>query len=229
MRQIILFALLGCVAAAAEGPRFQTVSFTPNRSGSQAFTVKVQAKPDPVKLTMLNVSLHQCLQHAYSVKQYQVSGPAWVKSARYDIVATLPPGTAPDQVWPALQALLTERLQVSVRREQKELPTYALTVAKDGPKLQRPAGSSISADPNPTATVRLDHASLEKFSDELSRKTNRPVIDATGIPGTFDFDLRYSASLSSALQRQLGLKLEKRKAPVDILIVDHAVRTPAGL
>jgi len=149
-------------------------------------------------------------------------GSAQLVSPRFDR-GTLPPGTAADQVWPALQALLGERLQVSIRREKKELPIYALTVAKNGPKLHRAGESGARplaprSDESPSGTLRLDNASLVKFCDELSRKTDRPVVDATGIPGTFDFDLGYwragdmsGRSVFGAVERQLGLKLEPRK------------------
>jgi len=236
MRPIILCAALVWASGAAESTRFETASLTPSRASRDAYSVKVQATPEPVRLTMENVTLKFCVQQAYSVTDYQVSGPAWINHTRYDIVATLPSGTAPDQVWGALQTLLGERLKVAIRREKKEVPVYLLHVAKNGPKLGQAeivrtegAHSVIEG----SGTLRLDNASLAKFCDELSRCLDRPVVDATGIPGAFDFNLRYAKagdmfgpSIFSALERQLGLKLDRAKRFIELIIVDHAVRKP---
>jgi uncharacterized protein (TIGR03435 family) len=231
MRGVILCTGLVCLASAAENPIFETVSLAPNHSGSHSYFMNLQAKPEPVKLTMQNVSLRFCVQEAYSVKEYQVSGPNWINRTRYDIVATLAPGVAPDQVWPALQRLLFERLRVSIRKETKELRGYTLTVAKSGPKFHR--ASDRSSGKRNAATLRLDNASIAKFCDEISRRMKRPVVDATGLTGSFDFELSYGVtahlsgpSIFSALERQLGLKLETGKVPVDLLVFDRAVRTP---
>ena len=118
MMRVIVCAGLVCVASAAERPRFDAASITPNASSTQFFSVQVQSSPEPVTLTMKNVSLKRCVQQAYSVKEYQVSGPGWIATAKYDIVATLSPGTAQDHVWTALQALLAERLKLSMAGEK---------------------------------------------------------------------------------------------------------------
>jgi len=185
--------------------------------------------------------LKRCVQQAYSVREYQVSGPGWIATAKYDIVATLSPGTAQDHVWPALQALLAERLKLSIRREKKVLPIYALTVGKNGPTLRAAGegGSQAGASSHrehSSGALRLDHVSMAQFSETLSRDVDRPVLDTTGIAGTFDFDLEYAKngdpagpSIFTALQQQLGLRLERRKEPVEVLIVEGAVRIPTGL
>jgi uncharacterized protein (TIGR03435 family) len=246
MMRIVLCAGLIFAASAAENPRFETVSIAPNRSGIDAYSGHLQMTPEPVTLILHNVSLKFCVQQAYSLKEYQVSGPGWIKSRKYDITTTLAPGTPLEQVWPALQTLLAERFKLAIRRERKELPVYSLTIAQDGPKLHATAGGyggPLEFQPgsrrdrigdrsgqSASGTLRLRNGSIAKFCAELSRYTNRPVLDSTGIAGTFDFELRYgkngdtSAPISTALQQQLGLKLEPGKAAVDLLIIEKAVQ-----
>jgi uncharacterized protein (TIGR03435 family) len=231
MRSILISAGLVFAAVAAASPKFETVSLVPSRAARERYSFQLRTKPGPVQLTMRNVSLAFCIEQAYAVKDYQVSGPGWLKKARYDIVATLPRGTDAEDVWPALQALLADRFQVAIQRDRKDLKIYALTVAGKGEKLRRAGQSkpqSVSADSD--SSIRLDHVPLSKLCDALTRKTNRPVLDATGLDGVFDIDLHYAAgdtpgpSLFRAVESQLGLKLEPKKGPVDILIVEHAVR-----
>jgi uncharacterized protein (TIGR03435 family) len=240
------------IAAPESAPmftRFETVSIEPSHSTSGAYSGKVEARADqPVKLTLRNVSLKFCIQQAYSVKEYQIAGPGWIKNTTYNITATLAPGTSPDRVWPALRILLVERFKVSIRRETKELPIYALTIAKDGPKLQAsadddvghlgfqpasPYGMPFRSGENASGTLRLTKTSMEEFCGNLSRTTNRPVLDRTGIAGTFDFALRYGRrgdtsepSIFTAVQRQLGLKLQPDKGAIDMLIVESALKKP---
>ncbi len=249
MRRFILYAGLVCAASAAETPRFETVSIAMSRSSGGAYSGKLQAKAGLVQLILKNVSLTFCVQQAYSIREYQVSGPGWTQDPRYDIVATLAPGAAPEEVWPALQTLLAERWKLAVRWEKKVLPVYALTVAPNGPKLPAASapvsgallfqpGSGVAPGPHGGAsasgTVRLDSASMAQFCANLSRKTDHPVVDATGVAGTFAFDLRYgtesdtSASIFTALQRQLGLRLEPRKEAIDMMIIERALRTPVA-
>jgi uncharacterized protein (TIGR03435 family) len=212
------------------------VSVTPDHAGASALSAQVEARPgQPVKLTLQNVSLKFCVQQAFRVQEYQVSGPGWIKKANYDILATLPAGAAPDQVWPALQTLLAERFKLSFRREMKELPAYALTVATNGPKMRAATAPSIEIRFLPVSrdggryssgSLRPDRASIAEFCANLSKETHRPVLTHTGIPGFFDFELEYRSvsAIPLALQKQLGLKLEPQKESIEMLIVEDAVR-----
>lgn len=243
---MITAALLSLgLAAKGEGTEFATVSIARSHSSSLGYSGHVESKPgQPVRLTLQNVSLAFCIQHAYAVKEYQVTGPGWMKKARYDITATLPPGSALSQVWLALQALLAERLKLSIRREQKDMSIYTLAVAKNGPKLH-PASDATSGafkfqgggrdvtDVAGSGTLRLDNASISEFCGMLSGRAKRPVLDATGISGNFDFELHYrrprdmyGLSISDALEKQLGLRLEPQKGPVETIVVESAIRTP---
>ncbi len=92
---------------------------------------------DPGRIRYPFMNLKQLLTTAYDVKAYQISGPAWLDSERYDITATMAPGTTKEQFQVMLQNLLAERFKVAIHRETKELPMYSLVVAKSGSKLKR--------------------------------------------------------------------------------------------
>jgi uncharacterized protein (TIGR03435 family) len=178
---VALLSTATATAGSESNLRFDTVSIAPSRSTSRAYSGKVEAKLErPIQVILQNVTLLFCIQQAYSVKEYQILGPGWIKRARYDITATLPPGSAPDRVWPALQTLLAERFNVSIRRETRELPVYALAAAKQGPKLhpavdgnrpvevptRKPRGRG-----SPIGSKRLRHAAVgQRFGTGILRR-----------------------------------------------------------
>ena len=218
MWRIVLCAGVVWAVSAADGPRFETASIQPNRSGDRLYSMRVQILPGPITVTIHNATLKFCVQQAYSVKEYQVGGPGWIDKARYNIVAVLPTGAAPGEVGPALQTLLTERLKLSVRREEKDMAIYALTVGANGPNLRPAIGRDVQGTGRPASregstSLQVDNFSIDKFCEDLSRYADRPVLDATGLPGTFDFELQLEgrwkvrgASISNALERKFGLK-----------------------
>jgi uncharacterized protein (TIGR03435 family) len=221
---------------------------------------------DPEFLRYSNVPLKIVLMQAYDVKSWQVSGPDWLNTARFDISARVPEGTAKDQMLAMLRNLLAARFQMSVHRETKELPIYALLVDKRGFKL-KPAADAPS-DPNSIANVtqkegkdgfpllapggpglvvetrngraRLSgfNADLSKLANQLSNQLGRPVFDQSGVAGVFDFALYYRpenaaaddsnsyAGIFDALREQLGLRLEARKGPVEMLVIDRVEKVP---
>ena len=118
------------------GPRaFEVASVkraTPSPGGGSNSSMRL----DPGRLTCTNVSLKKLIWESYSVKEYQVAGPDWISTEIYDIAATLPPGTTGDEVRLMIQTLLAERFKLTLRRETREMPVYALVVGKNGSKLQ---------------------------------------------------------------------------------------------
>jgi uncharacterized protein (TIGR03435 family) len=134
-----------------------------------------------------------------------------------------------------LQRLLAERFHLAVHRGTKEVSGYALIVAKGGPKLKESKAQAGRSYILPESVV-IDHATMDHFASVLARPAGRPVVDATGISGVFDINLKYARegdanserpSLFTALQEQLGLKLEPRKVSQETIIVDHVDRIPA--
>lgn len=188
------------------------------------------------RFTATGVSLTVLAEIAYGVKDYQISaGPRWIQSDRYDIAAKAGEDTSDDQFKLMLQTLLEDRFKLQFHREMKDLSVYALVAAKNGPKLKKSAdGTPYSRRVNASGwTVsNLDMAGL---AARLSRELGRPVVDMTGLTGGYDFTLEWTRerataasaaesdapSLFTAVQEQLGLKLEPRKQPVETLVIDR--------
>jgi uncharacterized protein (TIGR03435 family) len=185
-------------------------------------------------------SLNALIQLAYGVKDFQVSGrPKWAdyeSNESYDVVAKPPAGVTlnRDQLKLAIQALLADRFKLKFHRETRNLPIYSLVAGKNGPKLTK----NIDA-PGPEATMgsgqlRGSKISMAILADMLAQLLDRTVRDDTGISGDFDVKLDWGRtadvdgpSIFTALQEQLGLKLNARKGLVEILIIDSAER-PSG-
>jgi uncharacterized protein (TIGR03435 family) len=222
---------------------------------------------DPGRVVYSFMPLKWLLAIAYGVKQYQISGPGWLETERYDIVATVPDGTSKAQFPMMLQTLLTDRFGIELHHETRELPVYELSVAKNGSKLKPPA-----ADPNArpgTSRMSLTPGGfhLEGHAEPASHlaiiledQLASPVVDKTGLSGTFDFTLDFSResvqnsalaglpppppanppgpvtapagdpteapSLFTAIQEQLGLKLDKKRGPLDVIVLDRAEKVP---
>ena len=218
---------------------FEVASVKPNRSGSGSSS----SHDGHGRISATNCSLLDYITRAYGVRLYQVSGPDWLSSEKYDIVAKSPDGTPSDQTMPMLQKLLEDRFKLTMHRTTRELPVYELVTAKNGPKLKEvEAGGSNTNSGRGHMTAQ--RTSVRFLSEFLSRQMDRPVLDMTGLKGVYDFTLDWtpdespsakaegaidapkSPSLLTALQEQLGLKLQGRKAPIEILVVDHAEKVP---
>jgi uncharacterized protein (TIGR03435 family) len=196
----------------------------------------------PKSLTMLNVALSDCVQWAYEVAFFQVSA-AHLSTDSYDILAKTGAPVPGGQLRIMLQDLLAKRFKLAVHRETKMLPVYELVVAKGGSKL--PAANAGTSGPLMHAAESLPRiqndsflfadASMTEFARMLTqlRGIDLPVVDRTGIAGTFDIALKSapsanregdSATLFAIIQEQLGLKLAAAKAPIEVVVVDHAER-----
>ncbi len=164
-----------------------------------------------------------------------ISAPDWLNFERYDIAAKYPVGTPLDQVRVMLQNLLADRFKLKMHRESKELPIYALVAAKNGPKLTESApGTQGSIGMSNGHLSGKGRASLVALADRLSGpvfQLGRPVMDRTGISELYDFSLDWAPdtepSLFTALQEQLGLRLEAQKGAVEVIVVDSMERKPS--
>jgi uncharacterized protein (TIGR03435 family) len=207
------------------------------------------AHSGPGGLEMSNVTLRFCITRAWRITDPQVSGPAWIDSDRYDIVAKAPAGAPEAQIPEMLQALLAERFKLVAHRERKELPAFALVVGKNGPKLTKAelneSGGGMTSGDGTVSGQAVTMARLASFLATPRLDLGLPVVDQTGLEGTFSFTLKWTPeklltgkaagkapdldgppSIFTALNEQLGLKLEKRKALLEVLIVDKAERVP---
>jgi uncharacterized protein (TIGR03435 family) len=205
---------------------------------------------------IVNLALRDLIQFAYGLPDSQIlGGPAWLDSVMFDIDAksdsvvdaelrALPSEQARHQKKLMVQALLADRFQLKVRQETRELPVYALVVMKDGPKFKPSKVDGTTID---TGRMRLHIAgsddTLGILARELAQLLGRPVLNQTGLSGRYDLSLRWapddvavSASSSpdlppdifTAIQEQLGLKLESTKAPVPVLVIDSVNKPSAN-
>jgi len=185
------------------------------------------------RLNIVAAELRQMVGLAYKIQRIRVlGGPAWMDADQYDVVAKAENADAgPDEIRPMLQTLLAQRFKLSVHRETKELPEYSLVPAKGGPKLgpTKDAGDpSVSYGDRPRGEnqVAFRKTAVRVLVNLLANTLGSPVIDKTGLEGLYDFTLEWSdtggTSLFAALQEQLGLKLEARRSPAEVLVIDHA-------
>jgi uncharacterized protein (TIGR03435 family) len=197
------------------------------------------------RLRATNVTLAEMIRQAYRAKYFQVSGgPGWVSTERFHIEAKAAGEPTRDQMLDMLRALLEERFQLKVRREVREGNVYELVAARSGPKLKASTAESSFLRlyrhtppelPGVSYSIHAQKVSMARLADDLTGTMARPVLDRTGISGEFDFKIDYAVeghaevgpSMFTALQEQLGLRLQAAKAPVESLTIESAQR-PAG-
>lgn len=312
------------LAAQGWGQTFDVASVKPSETPVMGRMMVFSRNNEPGRVDYKFMSLRDLVRTAYEVKDYQITAPDWMATARFDVEAKYSPDIPKEKVPQMLQALLAERFHLTVHREKKELPAYALVIGKNGPKLKESeetpappptdAAGGPSASANNTAATaalgaalgggrapvvfnmkdgKMDVKEIQKmmggrgmmmlpghtiankttmaaFADMLSRQTDRPVVDETGLTAKYDFTLEFTPEngpggpvrfgmggdlppgsgvsgssgasssgtemkmpdapsgppLAAALQQQLGLKLEAKKLPLDIVVVDHAEKVP---
>jgi len=248
-------AAAGAWAQAPSTPAFDVASVKPSElarmGGEGARRDKIQTTPG--SLTMTNVTMTVAIQWAYHIKPFQVSGPSWLTEERYDILAKSGDTASDDRLRLMLQTLLADRFHLAVHHETREIPVYALVVGKSGAKFQK-SGTDGDLEVKPgrggKMAIELHSVSMAQFTDFLSTSPlQRPVLDETGLPGKYDLALDLmpylnpdgdakpagpvglgdmAGIIATAIQEELGLKLESRKSPADILVVDRAEKLPSG-
>ncbi len=254
--------------AQSPSPTFEVASIKPNKSGE--LLIGMSALPNG-RVNITNTTVKALIRTAYRLQEFQVvGGPDWLPSERYDVVAKAEGNPDREHLERLLQGLLAERFKLSVHRDTKDLPIYALTAAKRdgtlGPQLQkssidcaavrngppRPSGTLASNGGRPVCGMRglpgnfiAGGIPLALFATSISTVVNRTVVDRTGLAGDFDIDLRYTPdqmpqlplalpggatlppidpngpSIFTAVQEQLGLKLESTRGPVEVLVIDN--------
>lgn len=242
----LMFLFAAQTPDAVSRPAFDVVSIkpTPGQPMNSGFR-----RASPSVLNATNVSLRFLIEYAYDVRDDQVSGgPAWIDSERYEVLAKPPGGGDPREdaklIRQRTQSLLADRFHVTLHRETKELPVYVLVVAKNGPKALKESASATTDFVNNGRHLSCQRVSMAVFAGQfLANQIARSVTDKTGIEGNFDFTLDWSPDdtppvaatdgraspqqfppLFLAIQEQLGLRLEQQKGPVEVLVVDRAVR-----
>lgn len=218
-RQIAM-ALLGSAAMVfaqnAPRPEFEVATIRPTGDVTQG-QVAAGVHIDGAQVRWAALTLKDYIGAAYRVRVYQITGPDWIGSERFNIAATLPPGSTPDQIPDMMQALLAERFGLKLRREKKEFSVYALEVAKDGLKMKEAAPDPAEANADPRAGVTVTGAgsaqgvsvnlgrgssytfgnnrfdakklTMQTLAGNLERFVDRPIVDTTNLTGAYDFAL----------------------------------------
>jgi uncharacterized protein (TIGR03435 family) len=246
------------IAFAQAAPRltFDVASVKRNTSGSDGMSHA--GPPDAPGFSATNIDLRTLIEIAYQVKSSQIVGaPRWIDSGKFDIAAKAGDSLSRDQSRQMLQSLLEDRFHLVLRHEMKPIPVYALSGKPRSLKdsaghctpepLVWPASGGTPPTPcggfviGPNLIVG-GNISMPEFVDVLGNMLDRPVVDKTGFPGVFTVRLDFSAlgtanngssdasrpSIFTAVQEQLGLKLEARKSPAEVLAIEHAEKPDAN-
>lgn len=198
--------------------------------------------PDPERFACENFDLASLIMLAYEIPSDRLSAPAWIHDAKFDIAAKVPPGTTKQQFKLMQQNLLAERFQLKTHWQTREMPVYTLVIATDGSKLNESTAAApvtrVSSSDGITRQTFIG-VPIEQLARQVTHTpgVDRPVLDKTGLTEKYDFELNLSGgpagvtgpegeSVFTAIEEQLGLKLEAQKAPISILVVDAADRKP---
>jgi uncharacterized protein (TIGR03435 family) len=180
---------------------------------------------------------------AYNVHENQViGGPAWLNTDRFDIAAKAPPATAEEQIQSMLQALLVDRFKLEIRKEERPLPAFVLTVRNS--KLKKSPGQGPpeckTSGGQEMITATCQNMPMDQFAGRLRMMANAyfngPLIDRTGLKDAYDFTLSWTGrgmltknsgvSLFDAVDKQLGLKIEAQPQPMPVIVVESVNRKP---
>jgi uncharacterized protein (TIGR03435 family) len=247
-------------AAAQSAPAFAAASVKPSAEAAGPAAMFPLILPQPGRLTARNATLRALVRTAYGVEDFQVEGgPSWAASQRFEILATIAPGSSPTDVWPMLRTLLADRFGLKAHIVQREMAAFSLVRARGdgslGPDLKRstadcsaPRGCGVTPfGRNGGFAMRATGQSMAVLTRLISQALGQPVLDRTGLDGGYDFELAFDTSdlaaraaqsglippgvaatpsddppLVTALQEQLGLKLERQRAPIDVVVIGAA-------
>lgn len=231
----------------ARGQSFEAASIKLNNSGRAGGGIDLY----PARIKVINASLKFCIQVAWDVKDFQVSGAAgWMEREHYDIDAVAAEAFEKGEFREMLKTLLADRFGLAVHSETQDKQGYALVVAKNGSKLPPPVDDPsihFSRTPSGDTTLKAPNVSMAQLASALSTTLGAIVVDKTGMEGRFDASFQWTPdsgqpvrlksgelappppadatpgpSIFTAIQEKLGLKLESRKVPTEVIVIDHA-------
>ncbi len=250
MRELSVCLLVTAFACIAMGQEFEVASVKPNNSGERG----AHMSSDGGRMRITNLTMKGLITTAYGVREYQVEGPDWLDNDRFDVVAKFSEELPKDpekynaMLQSMMQKLLAERFKLTVHRDKKTREVYGLVVSKGGIKFKESEGTDSHT--SRATGIHYEGAAIEiaRLSDFLGRRLDLPVVDMTGLKGYYDIKMDWvpdpkrpagekenapllpesqaGPTLRDAVTEQLGLKLEPRKAPIEVLIVDHVERVP---
>ncbi len=266
--------------ALGQTPTFEAASVKAVVSDNRARAVMRggPGTPDAGQITYTNATLMSVLMRAFDVKNFQISGPDWLTSRRYDILARVPAGATRERFNQMLQNLLAERFRLVVHHETRPIQGFDLVTGRGAVKL-KPSTESPEPGAEPTGPPKTDSNGfpildkpglalmegvkgksvitfltaraqpISALVDMLSREFRLPIADKTGLTGKFDFRLEFAPqppgalppppsadalpeiddsapNLTTAVQQQLGLRLNPARIPLDVVVIDRGDPTP---
>jgi uncharacterized protein (TIGR03435 family) len=239
----ILAALFLVTACWSQQPEFEPASIKP-AAPSQTGSNFNRMAGGGIRAT--NVSLKDLVLFAYDIREQQlVSGPAWMDKITYDVVAKPSENDNPTGVKRSfdeefrgirlkMRALLAKRFQLVVHNETKEMPIYALVVAKNGAHLEPSKADGLTINNRKGLTICKKVTMAQFASNSLTYRMGRTVVDKTGLTGEYDFEIKFvedqaaaagdtsGPDFLTAMREQIGLRLEPQKGPVKVLVIDRA-------
>jgi uncharacterized protein (TIGR03435 family) len=233
-----LLVLTSLALAADAPPAFDVASIRPSEGGRETVDVL------PGTVTMRNMRVAGAIRWAYNILDAQVSGPDWLNSTRFDIIAKASTPAREAEMRTMMQKLLADRFKLEFHRQIKDVSALVLTVGKNGHKLKE-----VEQEGSPSfQTGRLNltgkGATVAQLIVFLSRELRQPIVDQTGLVGRYDYFLDINAYvteemrnqpgppaeapsiIAQALQAQLGLRVDPKKVPLEVLIIDKMEKTP---
>jgi uncharacterized protein (TIGR03435 family) len=237
MTVIAGLALIGLHAQTTPRVQFEVASIKPHPPDGP---LRVSMAGEHGSIRYINVTVRACVRKAYGLRVFPLSQPGDpLATERYDIIAKAAGDASEAQTMQMLQALLEERFKLSVHRETKELPVYALVVGKKGPKFHevKDDGSGAEIGGGDGHQIKAHHVSMKLLAGALQGYVGDPVLDETGLTGLYDLNLDFTldenfsaegSRIFEAVQEQLGLKLEARKGPVEVIVIDHVEKPSAN-
>jgi len=240
MRSLLWIGLM--VGMFQVSPTFEVASVKRAAGGGPPGDIPRNMDGSPGSFAMRNVPLRYALEWAYDLKDYEISGPDWINGEeRYDIIAKAAGPATNEQMKPMLQSLLTDRLKMKLHRETRDLPVYVLLPGKGAPKVKPASADGEATLSGSPAGAFFHNQPISRLTFMLTRRMDRPVLDMTGLKGVYDFTVDTSGlgfngqppadptagpSIFTAVQDNMGLLLEARKAPVETLVIDRVERIP---
>jgi uncharacterized protein (TIGR03435 family) len=236
MKRTLIVCTVCLVAAAQPRPAFEVASV---RTSLQEGPYRVTESVDADGIRFNNTALRLCILRAFGLKPYQIIGPDWIEQARYVINAKAAAPAPREKLMEMLQTLVADRFKLAFHRETREIPTYALLVAKNGPKLN-PAKDDTVSEISGGTTAEFQGVTMQMLTNVIGNSLDRPVLDETGLNGRYDFKLTWAErkrkgppkegsgsdapSIFTSLPAMLGLRLEPRHAPIEMFVIDHVER-----
>lgn len=258
----VIFVIVVLATHAGAQKAFDVASVKPNDTVNGPSTPIVSQQ----RFSWTNATFRQLIQVGYDLRPYQLIGlPAWANTSHFDVMATTGTAASPQQMYAMLQSLLADRFDMAFHREQRELSGYALVLARRdgrlGPNIRPTAKDceAATAKPLDTAAAKVEYDGcipqiglarlrmgghrIPFLVEGLKRIFEKPVVDKTGLFGTYDMELSWTPdptmlptgvsessvspggpSIFTALEEQFGFRLVSDRVSVDVLVIDHLNR-----